>query len=947
LSEYLTNIRVLLFYLALISALYAPVVFGGKSLQPALYQPHGLVQGWPYAYEGRKPVNTFNVDLATPAYYEWPVNKLVGDIYRSGSLPLWNPYQAAGTPLAADYSTRAFFPYQILENLSPVWMWDFFLLGRLLVAGFFSYLFLKRVGLSFSAALLGGSLYMFSGTMVWFINLEQMTNEAMMLPVFLCSLEATIQRAARTRIAVSGMVCALVLLAGQPEVALYILLLGTSYFIFRALNLYKGKQFVSLNMKFALVVTVGIALAAPLIFPFQEFVSSSHHVHRPSAGIGTQDIPNWKRIFAALTPTATEIPADPEILPEVLARFDDGDDGPMHFRIFATKGVWDWMGGYTGILAVFMALTGISIVLTKRSVEWRGIILFFSCFGAAILLKHFGVRPFVWLGHLPMFNLAWGPRWAGPTWVFSFCMAGAIGYQVILGCENPVNGDIHTSRQGAPKAIQNSRKVAATGAPHRTSANENTVMSRLRRYLRNRLHYLPLTVFLIFMALYLWIPLPEVVALALERNVHFGPISAPYIIPSMLVGHVETILVLTAVLIITIYYIRTGKGIYGLIGLAVVDLWWAIPRGYNYYWLYLKGIPFTVGLLLVFALCQERWRLAASAAAFFFISFLWLDLKAPNGFPDRYNPFTPPPYVQFLKEKQGHYRVMGGYGLLYPNYAGAIGLQDLRYINALMIPAYRKYRFEGLQITLDNEEVEVSSLWFTGRPERVIALYDDKIGVYFKIVRRGIEEDIKERLPYYSLLGVKYILMPSRFKLDETWFSEGKTSMPYLPLIYSNEIKIYENPCAFPRSFINHDFEMVSSKEVQINLPGCQGEPWHPIADPGSQGQQYKKEGASIKEYGCNKVVIEAHLERPGLLVLSDVYFDGWEVYVDKEPDKIFRVNGLVRGVLLEKGKHTVEFRYMPKAFALGLTVWAGGLIAVVVLLIPLIPGRRYFRTYP
>jgi hypothetical protein len=109
----LPNIKALLIYLALISALYAPVVFGGKSLQPALYQPHGVVQGWPYGYEGRKPVNTFNVDLATPAYYEWPVNKLIGDIYKTGSLPLWNPYQAAGTPLAADYSTRAFFPYLI------------------------------------------------------------------------------------------------------------------------------------------------------------------------------------------------------------------------------------------------------------------------------------------------------------------------------------------------------------------------------------------------------------------------------------------------------------------------------------------------------------------------------------------------------------------------------------------------------------------------------------------------------------------------------------------------------------------------------------------------------------------------------------------------------------------------------------------------------------------
>jgi hypothetical protein len=939
----LPNIKALLIYLALISALYAPVVFGGKSLQPALYQPHGVVQGWPYGYEGRRPVNTFNVDLATPAYYEWPVNKLIGDIYKTGSLPLWNPYQAAGTPLAADYSTRAFFPYQILEDLSPVWMWDFFILGRLLVAGFFSYLFLMRVGLSFPAALLGGIFYMFSGTMVWFINLEQMANGAMLLPVLLYSLEVTVRRPARTQIAVSAVVCALVLLAGQPEVALYTLFLGTSYFIFRALSLYKGKRFLSLNIKLAFILAVGLALAAPLIFPFLQFVSSGYHLHRPRVGIGTQGVPNWKRAFAALTPTATEIPADPEILPEVLARFDDGDERPMYFRIFATKGVWDWMGGYTGILSVFLALTGIFIVLAKRSDEWRGVILFFSCFGAAIFLKHFGVRPFVWLGYLPIFDIAWGPRWASPTWVFSFCMAGAIGYQVILSCKNHVYGDIHISEESASGAIHNSREMASAKAPHRSFTGESSVMSSVRMYIQKRLHYLPLIVFLIFLALYLWIPLPGVVVLSLKRNLHFSFLSAPYIIPSMLAGHVETVLVLTAALIMTVHYMRTGKGVYGLIGLAVVELWWAIPRGYNHQWLYLKAIPFVAGLVLVFALYKERWRLAASAAVFFFIAFLWLDLKAPYGFPDRYNPFREPPYVEFLKEKEGHFRVMGGYGVLYPNYSSAVGLQDVRYISALMIPAYQQYRFEHLQVVLDNEEVASSSLWFTGRPERVIALYDDTIGRYFKIVRRGIEEDIRERLPYYSLLGVKYILMPPQIELNETPSLEGKTGMPYLPVIYDNEIKIYENPYALPRSFIAYDFEMVSSRDAQLNLPGYQVRSQHPIVGQRSEGRQHEKEGASIEEYGFNKVVIKASLEHPGLLVLSDVYFDGWEAYVDERPAQILRVNRLLRGVLLQKGKHSVEFRYMPKALKLGAAVGAGGFIVVVVLLIP---WRRHYRKH-
>lgn len=943
LRNIVANIKALLIYLALISVLYAPVVFGGKSLQPALYQPHGVVQGWPYKYKGRKPINTFNVDLATPAYYEWPVNKLIGDICKAGSLPLWNPYQAAGTPLAADYSTRAFFPYQILEDVSPVWMWDYFMLGRLLVAGFFSYLFLRRVGLSFPAALLGGVFYMFSGTMVWFINLEQMTNGAMMLPVLLYSLEVMLRKAGGPQIAVSAIVCALVLLAGQPEVALYILLLGVSYFIFRALNLYRGKRFVSLNMKFAVAVAVGIALAAPLLLPFVEFVSSSYHVHHPGIGIGAENIQNWKRAFVALTPTATEIPADPQILPEVLARFDDNDERTRYFRIFATKGVWDWMGGYTGILSVFMALTGLSIVLTTRSAEWRGIILFFSCFGAAILLKNFGVRPFLWLGYLPIFDIAWGPRWAGLTWVFSFSMAGAIGYQAILSYRSHVYGDIHTSEQGTSEATQHPGETVSAKASHRSLTSEGPVMSSPRRYIHKRLHYLPWAVFVIFLGLYLCIPLPEVVVLAIKRNLHFGPISAPYIIPSMLAGHVQTIVILTAALIVTLCYMKTGKGISGLIALAILELWWAIPRGYNHQWLYLKAIPFVVGLILVFALCKERWRLAVSVAVFFFISFLWLDLKAPYGFPDRYNPFTAPPYVQFLKDKEGHFRVMGGYGVLYPNYSSAVGLHDVRYICALMIPAYQKYRLEHLQVVLDNEEVAGSSLWFTGRPERVIALYDDTIGRYFKIVRRGVEEDIKEGLPYYSLLGVRYILMPPQIDLNETLSLGDRMDLPYLPVIYDNEVKIYENPYAFPRSFIVHDFETVSSTDVQINLPGYQVRSQHPIVDRGSEDQLYKKGESSIEEYGLNKVVIGANLKHPGLLVLSDVYFDGWEAYVDERPAQILRVNELLRGVLLQKGKHSVEFRYMPRALKLGAAVGAGGFIVVVVLLIP---WRRYYRTH-
>jgi len=181
--------RAFIYYILLISILYAPVVFFCKSLQP-----YGLLNTWPQGYTGRVPVNTFDIDLATPAYYEWPINKLVGDLYGNGDIPLWNPYQGGGVPLAAQYSTKAFFPYQIIENMSPVWAWDYFMLGRILLAGFFTYLFLSLLGLEFASAFLGGLLYMFSGSFTWFINLEQFTNSAMMLPVHIYCLERLVKK---------------------------------------------------------------------------------------------------------------------------------------------------------------------------------------------------------------------------------------------------------------------------------------------------------------------------------------------------------------------------------------------------------------------------------------------------------------------------------------------------------------------------------------------------------------------------------------------------------------------------------------------------------------------------------------------------------------------------------------------------------------------------------
>jgi len=67
-----------------------------------------------------------------------------------------------------------------------------------------------------------------------------------------------------------------------------------------------------------------------------------------------------------------------------------------------------------------------------------------------------------------------------------------------------------------------------------------------------------------------------------------------------------------------------------------------------------------------------------------------------------------------------------------------------------------------------------------------------------------------------------------------------------------------------------------------------------------------------IKAMHANSVLIEVTTDRPGILVLHDIYYPGWEVLVDNEPAKVLRTNILFRGVELAAGHHIVKFDFKP-----------------------------------
>ena len=1017
------TVRTALLYAVVVVALFAPVVFLGRSLQPPLYYPYGVTDQGAYGYEGREPINTFNIDLATPAYYEWPINVLVGEQYRQGELPLWNPYQGCGTPLAAQYSSRVFFPYQIVEDISPNWTWDFFMLGRLWLAGLFTFLFLRLLGVSRLSAFLGGIFYMFSGTFIWFINLEQFVNVAMVTPVLLWTVEGMWHWRWGRGVAGTAIAVALVLLAGQPEIAIYVLLLGAAYVVYRIVGM-APEQRMRMAGSVVLAGLLGLALSALLLLPFLEFVPQSHTIHPPGGVMGVVDPPPPSWSSSLFLPTLESM--------------------PTYYRYFPDNGRWDFLGGYIGVLLPYLILVGLVLGFLQVRSRWRKPLLFFTIFGVVILLKNFGCPLVSWIGHLPLLDQSWSPRWAGPAWTFPLAIAAALGLEILRD-------------QGQGAALR--QKVA-----------------KWWQGLGN-LQLLILGCFVLILgALGARLLIGYHGTLDLEQGDFF--------IPSAVVGVIIALVVIVAAMVLTRRYLRTSTstGMTAFIALALLELWFVIPHGYEPRTAMLKLIPFGIGLLVMLALVLKRRHWAVVGVVVCVVLSLIIDVRAEHGFPQRYDPVTTPPYVQYLESQDGYYRVTGGNGVLMPNFASTMGIQDIRYINALTPASYHNFRSQNLQ-TERLSPGSSSVLWFTGNPQLVV----NRDGTGLRI-QREFRSDIVENLPFYSLLGVKYILTPQSYELQppklenlltngdleswsrgpgpftrsrETWadswdidffgnssisvtqdsteveagsqysakviytkdgegylrqllpdyshllgetvslsmrvktdipngvrigISEGELGTSWsryhpgdgawhtlttthtihtsdvpvvlvvlalhascianmdnailvlgpepvaytdynFPLVYDNEIRIYENPEVFPRTWVAHEVEYASSyKEAQkvIRQPGFDLRHKVVLEEPLPEGYSPLPDESSVAkivDYKANRVVINAELEQPGILVLSDSFYPGWRATVDGEPTKIYRVDGLFRGVPLDEGSHTVIFQYSPGSFTMGVYI--------------------------
>jgi hypothetical protein len=161
------------------------------------------------------------------------------------------------------------------------------------------------------------------------------------------------------------------------------------------------------------------------------------------------------------------------------------------------------------------------------------------------------------------------------------------------------------------------------------------------------------------------------------------------------------------------------------------------------------------------------------------------------------------------------------------------------------------------------------------------------------------------------------------------------------------EVRIFENLKAMPRAWFASRVAILPSVDVlQTIKTGLMkdGTPFDPLQvvlleselfanrDPKlstDSGAESKGE-ARVTRYEQRRIEVQTNNPRAGFLVLSEIYFRGWEAWVDGQRAPVERVNYTLRGVNLPPGNHKVEFVFRAHSFRNGAAWSALGILLLL-----------------
>jgi hypothetical protein len=209
----------------------------------------------------------------------YPTAAFWRDAVARGDLPLWNPYILAGMPFLADAELSALYPTMVLNLILPLHRalaadlaFHVFLFG----AG--TYVFLRRQGMDWLAALVGGVVISFSGFFAVRVTQPNLLRTAAWLPLLLIVVQRVAHEGIGWRLMLAfATLLAVQIFAGHLQTVLItgLLVLAFGGWVAGKRSPGRRRRFVHLGLLFAGAGLFAALLAAVQILPGIELVGQS------------------------------------------------------------------------------------------------------------------------------------------------------------------------------------------------------------------------------------------------------------------------------------------------------------------------------------------------------------------------------------------------------------------------------------------------------------------------------------------------------------------------------------------------------------------------------------------------------------------------------------------------------------------------------------------------
>src|SRR5262245_4801463 len=330
--------------------------------------------------------------------YSLLMKALCGRMLAQGIIPLWNPYSYGGSPLLAGIQPGALYPPNwVFAIFSPGVAMNFVVITTYHIAMTGMFVYARAIGATRLGALVSGAIFAFGGFMVSHLDQPNCIGSLAWTPWLLWVIEVIRKRAETAEttagamlsswplVTVGAIIFAAQFFAGHPQSSLHVWLMSGAYAMFTLLRCERPKA-----RRFALaLIALGLCgglLCMVQLLPTRELQPLGQRASLSYEYFSTQPLP-------------------PHSYLTLIFPYFFGGGHPPIYRVGGWDSWWlvKWGFGYAGISGIALGLTALSAGKRLRMVWfWIGTVIF-SLFLALGSTMPFGIHQLLY--HTPIYNL--------------------------------------------------------------------------------------------------------------------------------------------------------------------------------------------------------------------------------------------------------------------------------------------------------------------------------------------------------------------------------------------------------------------------------------------------------------------------------------------------------------------------------------------------------------